>query len=209
MSITSTVGAVRALEERISVEEEKLQQLNSELKEVRRKIANAEAEYSFKKSWGTLWWLFSWTGTLAAGFPACAFLIVMVAEGDALAMVVSAILGFMGYFIFKRRFWQRPVPPDLSDLKQTVEDLRASISDLEPLITDLRTKKRTLLLRESDKVEKAMAEESAEMPAASVPDSVAEQPAPVSEKECPMCAEDVKLRAKICRFCGHQFEVVS
>jgi len=24
-------------------------------------------------------------------------------------------------------------------------------------------------------------------------------------KECPMCAEDVKARAKICRFCGHSF----
>jgi hypothetical protein len=112
------------------------------------------------------------------------------------------------YFCFSRRFWQRPVPPDLSDLKQTVEDLQSSISDLEPLITDLRTKKRTLLLRESDKVEQAMAEESAELPDASVPDSVAEQPTPANEKECPMCAENVKQRPKICRFCGHKFEAV-
>ena len=25
-------------------------------------------------------------------------------------------------------------------------------------------------------------------------------------KECPMCAETVKARAKICRFCRHEFE---
>lgn len=26
------------------------------------------------------------------------------------------------------------------------------------------------------------------------------------EKECPMCAELVKVRAKVCRFCGHKFD---
>jgi len=26
------------------------------------------------------------------------------------------------------------------------------------------------------------------------------------EKDCPMCAEKVKLQAKICRYCGHTFE---
>ena len=25
-------------------------------------------------------------------------------------------------------------------------------------------------------------------------------------KECPMCAESVKIKAKICRFCGYKFE---
>lgn len=31
--------------------------------------------------------------------------------------------------------------------------------------------------------------------------------APVTEtKACPMCAEDVKAAARICRFCGHRFE---
>ena len=25
------------------------------------------------------------------------------------------------------------------------------------------------------------------------------------EKECPACAEDVKLKAKICRFCGYEW----
>ncbi|MDR3597684.1 zinc ribbon domain-containing protein [Clostridium sp.] len=26
------------------------------------------------------------------------------------------------------------------------------------------------------------------------------------EKECPMCAEKVKFKAKICRFCGYKFD---
>ncbi len=26
------------------------------------------------------------------------------------------------------------------------------------------------------------------------------------EKECPKCAETVKYKAKICRFCGHEFD---
>ena len=26
-------------------------------------------------------------------------------------------------------------------------------------------------------------------------------------KECPECAEDVKAKAKICRFCNHEFEI--
>lgn len=30
--------------------------------------------------------------------------------------------------------------------------------------------------------------------------------APSETKTCPMCAEDVKLAAKLCRFCGHNFE---
>lgn len=28
-----------------------------------------------------------------------------------------------------------------------------------------------------------------------------------SQKECPMCAELIKIRAKICRFCGYSFEL--
>lgn len=27
-----------------------------------------------------------------------------------------------------------------------------------------------------------------------------------AEKQCPKCAEDVKLEAKICRYCNHEFE---
>ncbi|HEU4868552.1 MAG TPA: zinc ribbon domain-containing protein [Actinomycetota bacterium] len=34
---------------------------------------------------------------------------------------------------------------------------------------------------------------------------VAEVPVPAT-KACPMCAEEVKAAAKICRFCGHKFE---
>lgn len=29
-----------------------------------------------------------------------------------------------------------------------------------------------------------------------------------SKKECPMCAEIVKAKAKICRFCGHKFDAI-
>ena len=28
----------------------------------------------------------------------------------------------------------------------------------------------------------------------------------IENKECPMCAESVKARAKICRFCSYEFE---
>jgi len=214
VSITSTVGAVRALEERIAVEEEKLQELNSELAEIQGQIAAAEVEYSFKKFWGTAWWLFSWAGTLACGFVFFLGMVVLLFDApnrpsDRLfTFMFSLMFGFMAYFIFNRRFWQRPTLPDLSDWKAKAEGLQASISELESLIADLRAKKRTLLLRESDKVEQALAREGAESSAPSVSEPVAAQPIPANEKECPMCAENVKLRAKICRFCGHQFEAV-
>lgn len=35
--------------------------------------------------------------------------------------------------------------------------------------------------------------------------TVAESPV-AANKACPMCAEDVKAAAKVCRFCGHKFE---
>jgi hypothetical protein len=34
-------------------------------------------------------------------------------------------------------------------------------------------------------------------------------PAAGATKACPMCAEDVKAAAKLCRFCGHHFEELS
>jgi hypothetical protein len=209
VSITSTVGAVRALEERIAVEEENLQQLNSELEEIQGQIAAAEVGYSFKKFWGTAWWLFSWAGTLACGLFFSGMLLLLVADNGGSGEVLAAlIMGSMGYFIFNRRFWQRPTLPDLSDWKAKAGGLQTSISELESLIGDLRAKKRTLLLRESDKVEQALAREDAESSAPSVSEPVADKLVPVNEKECPMCAENVKQRAKICRFCGHQFEAV-
>ena len=38
------------------------------------------------------------------------------------------------------------------------------------------------------------------------PPSPQKTPTAPDEKECPMCAETVKARAKICRFCGYKFE---
>ncbi len=42
--------------------------------------------------------------------------------------------------------------------------------------------------------------------ASAPPPSEQKAPAGPDEKECPMCAETVKARAKICRFCGYKFE---
>jgi hypothetical protein len=37
-------------------------------------------------------------------------------------------------------------------------------------------------------------------------DPAALEPAPPATKTCPMCAEDVKAAALLCRFCGHRFD---
>lgn len=42
--------------------------------------------------------------------------------------------------------------------------------------------------------------------AAPAPAATVAEPAVAPSKACPMCAEDVKAAAKICRFCGHKFE---
>jgi len=63
-------------------------------------------------------------------------------------------------------------------------------------------------IAEQLKVALDRARQSVGFAGSAAPPSPKKAPTGPDEKECPMCAETVKARAKICRFCGHKFEAI-
>ncbi len=76
-------------------------------------------------------------------------------------------------------------------------EVQACINKQKEEIDEYKTKKREIILEQ----ERKLSEEHSETIDADFSfDDIKEN------KECPACAERVKAKAKICRYCGYEFE---
>jgi hypothetical protein len=88
---------------------------------------------------------------------------------------------------------------DLSHLDNEEQGLAKQLQLLEHQQAELSAKKRALLLGEVSIANRDMKIVKKEQ--------LEERPIEIHDtKVCPDCAEDVKILAKICRFCNHKFE---
>ena len=78
--------------------------------------------------------------------------------------------------------------------KEKFNQLNELINNLEIDIKKLRKEKREIILKYEREIKDSEND-----------DFIKEEDFLVTEKECPMCAEMVKIKAKKCRFCGHMF----
>jgi len=87
----------------------------------------------------------------------------------------------------------------LSFTPESLTNLRNRIRVLEADVAQAKERKRKLLVSRGASIEQ-------EIDALDNSPGFTAEPKPSSEeKECPMCAEMVKAKAKICRFCRHEF----
>jgi predicted RNA-binding Zn-ribbon protein involved in translation (DUF1610 family) len=213
MAVTSTVGAVRALEERVAVLTEEISQLSEQRAALRKQIHLFESKLGYLKLKRAVLRFLFWPlliVTLICSMVITGVLVSIYEGTDGggagepwfLAFPVAVAAGLAAHAAYKNgRRTDQPV--GMEQLLEQEQALLAQIAETEAKLEEVEGKKRELLLRESDRVEAELANSTGS------PDHAAPAPAQmVTEKECPMCAENVKQRAKICRFCGHQFEVV-
>lgn len=83
--------------------------------------------------------------------------------------------------------------------------LAVSSGEVEALVTREKPAAEALVAALREAMRQYAAGSPPERPAA-VADVAQAQSANDSTKECPQCAETVKARAKICRFCRHEFD---
>ena len=78
--------------------------------------------------------------------------------------------------------------------KEKFNQLNELINNLKIDIEKIKKEKREIILKYEREIKDSEND-----------DFIKEEDFLVTEKECPMCAEMVKIKAKKCRFCGHMF----
>lgn len=164
MPIQKTVGVLDALNERIKMAHEELQQLESH-----------NFGYIAGRSFSITWTIICFVVSGLLILPG-----LVLFENSPSPMIAGSIFTIPGilFLIWGIKRVQRK-RPDNTDTRRRTEELRVTIQRLEQ-------EKRELLLSHESEIKQESAESEL--------------------KECPMCAELVRKRAKICKHCRHIFE---
>jgi predicted RNA-binding Zn-ribbon protein involved in translation (DUF1610 family) len=190
----------------------KLQSIKDEIEQKERELGKLEAAGVGGQLGGGFLRFLGWVGIIAAAL-ACVMGIALWKEESALAvlfftfMVIVLIVGIVmlakGSAIKNEALRKQDEAQRLrKPIEMELERLRAELRSIEQYYQDEMIKQKLLyeqhMLNQQELIEQ---EVSAIRNTDRDTDTATE-----NSKECPQCAETVKLRAKICRFCGHHFE---
>lgn len=183
--ISTTVNATEALQARIDLHNEDLLKYEMDLKKLKIKVKNAKFKETLYFFLAILTWIID--------VP----LVVLIIDNlqDSGVIPIFVILhALIGYLFFRK---SKNYEIDDSLIKE-INDIEEYIARLEEEVSTLSQEKRDFLLS-SERQIKFMEEDSV------IKEDFSLEAVNGDVKECPMCAEMVKSRAKICRYCGYNF----
>jgi len=183
--IQKTLSITEALNERINMLTEDLEKYEADLK----KVKAANNAIKSKRKLMVICSVISW---LLVGL----FVMVIIYssstnEDNSTGILVLLILFFFGGIIFNSAKYQYKVDND------TVAELEKMIDEISEKLEQAKTEKRDMVLQFEKEIKINQSKETI------TEDYNYEEN---DTKECPMCAEFVKFKAKICRYCGYKFE---
>lgn len=171
-----TVGVVEALNERIAMTEEENSKVRSDLALLKTRNAARAAGNGGRIV----------IGVVCLAFAALAMCAGVNAGSDGgCVFILGLVSGGGGFYALTR---QGTSADDTAALARR-------LAEGERKIAQLKEEKRELLLSHEREIK---ADTAAVGPMVDLPE-------PDNEKECPQCAEMVKSKAKICRFCRYEF----
>ncbi len=188
-----TVNVVDALNERILMADEKIRAAEARLLEVEAPIGRNALSAG---------------GNTLLGFVVigCGLLFVLVAivsskPFPAILAVVSLVYGGSRIAAAKER------DAEMQRLREEASDVRRAVDKAKAERARLLEERREFLLGEEHRLRN-------QAPAPAVPQvavvaAIAPPVAPDDTMECPRCAETIKARAKVCRYCGHELVVLA
>lgn len=186
MEIQMTMGAVETLNERINILQDELSSLDRQLVNLKGQLGTARAKDAGKK-------------TLKIFFIVVSVLTFFMAfiglvSGAPAVTILFGVVGFLFVYVINTK---------LNDITEKdhilykISELETSISKKQAELEQYRSKKKALILENERKLSDSMDD---------TVDETFTFESINNTKECPMCAETVKTKAKICRFCGYKFE---
>lgn len=189
-NVQIVTGAIETLNEKIGILQEEYEALAKQKATLEKQILAARAKNAGVKIAMTL--------LIIIGSIFFILTFAMLSEnepGSALFLGIFALLFIVAGASLKER-----LEINTDYLEKKCQEMQASIDKQKEEIDEYKTKKREIILEQ----ERKLSEEHSETIDIDFSfDDVKEN------KECPACAELVKAKAKICRYCGYEFEQLS
>lgn len=178
--IQKTLNITEALNERINVFTEDIRKYERDLGQVKKKNAVIIIRRRFLFAMAILCWVFAALYALA----------LIGYKGDIFVHGCFACLIFLGGLGFNNA--KKKYKKD----NDTEVELLKKINEVSNKLNKVKREKRDMVLQYETEIKHKQDEDIITENFKAEPDL----------KECPMCAEMIKAKAKLCRYCGHKFE---